>query len=129
MTTNTPARIGPAILSHAHVLDHLRQGWEAEHAHILTEAKAQLREAVRSEFCRAFNVVRDENRDDDGGGSITLRFPEGWTEDEATEFAERCLDIDCSYHYGGPGRYFQSGGVGTNTDGTVTLSMRWGLDI
>lgn len=108
----------------------MRRHLESQHAYIMTEAKAKLREAVRTRFCEMFGVKREEQRDDEGGGSIGLEFPEGWTEDQATAFAEQCLDMDCSYRYGGPGRYFQSGGIWTNPNtNRVAISMYWGLDI
>lgn len=107
----------------------MRRHFEDQHAEILNEAKRALREAVRTEWCAMFEVEREERSDDEGGGSVSLTFPAGWTEDQATWFASQCLDLDLSTRYGGPGRYFQDGGVGTNDDGIVTLGMRWGLDI
>lgn len=108
----------------------MRRHFEDRHAEIVNEAKRALREKVRGEWCAMFGVEREERSDDEGGGSVSLTFPKGWTEDQATAFASQCLDLDLSRHYGGPGRYFQDGGVGTNPDtGMVHLSMRWGLDI
>lgn len=116
-------------VDHTSAIAVVRESLEQKHVHHLMEAKAAIREAVRAEFCEMFGVERTERPNDDGGGSIILRFPKGWTEDQATAFATDCLDIDCSYRYGGPGRYFQSGGVGTGDDGTVVLNMFWGMDI
>jgi hypothetical protein len=113
----------------APAIDVMRKHWERERAGILNDARAKVRAEVRNEFCDAFGVEKDESSDDEGGGSITLKFPEGWTEEQAESFAENCLDLDLSYRDGGPGRYFQQGGVGTSDEGIIFLGMRWGLDI
>jgi len=127
--TNT---INPQILDGkgaASVAEVLRKDWMKRHAQVVIDAKAAQLQAVRDEACKAFGVICDESKDDEGGGSITLQFPKGWTEEQAERFAENYLDLDLSYRYGGPGRYFQSGGVGTSDSGVIFLGMRWGLDI
>lgn len=108
----------------------MRDHFEGQHAHILTEAQAKVREAVRAQFCEMFNVAREELSDDEGGGSVSLEFPPDWTEDQATHFAYHFLDLDLGEHYGGPGRFFQNSYIGRKCPtGEVVISVRWGLDI
>ena len=111
------------------VMDVMRKHWMDCHAHIVRDAKAEQLRLVREEWCRAYGVEKDEQSDDEGGGSITLVFPKGWTEDQATTFASDCLDMALHSSYGGAGRYFQDSGIGTNDDGIVSIGVRWGLDI
>jgi hypothetical protein len=105
--------------------DHLKQ----QHEDIVREAKAAQLKAVREEFCNMFGVVAEETKDDEGGGSISLRFPLGWNEDQATEFALHCMDLDLSNIYRGPGKFFQNAGIATHSDGYPMISVEWGLDI
>lgn len=103
--------------------------FRAEHAHILTDAKAQVERKVREDWCGIFDIEMRETDDGEGGGSLRVIFPEGrgWDADSATDFATEILALDLTHRYGGPGRYFQDASV--HEHGKVTVYVRWGLDI
>lgn len=114
----------------ADALKLMRKHLEGRHSHMIVEARAKIREMVRTEFCEMFNVAREERADDDGGGSVSLTFPPDWTEDQATRFASDFLDLDLGSSYNGPGSYFQNSGVSRlNATGEVFIGISWGLDI
>lgn len=99
--------------------------------HILDDAKRAHLRAVRDEWCRMFDIEKEESSDGEGGGRVSLTFPVGreWTEESATTFAQDILALDLSARYGGPGRYFQNSGIGITNDGGISIWVNWGLDI
>ena len=129
MNKNINQHVVPQIVESNHVIAVMRQHLMEEHAQIVRDAKKTQLAKVRDEFCMAFGVEKAESTDDEGGGSITLRFPLGWNEDQAETFAANCLDLDLSHRDGGAGQYFQCGGVSTDNTGIVWLGMSWGFDI
>jgi len=127
LTASHFANVAKHPASHKVMDDHFR----SEAAHFLTEAKKQVEDKVRGDWCDTFDIKREENSDDEGGGSVRLEFPaeRGWTEELATQFASNILSLDLGTRYGGPGRYFQDSGAFTRDDGAVLISVSWGLDI
>ena len=131
MTTNTLSGIHvDALANSGNALTSLRTSYEAKHRHIIDEAKAKVLKLSRNEMCEDFNVECIEGNDDEGGGSIALKFPPDWSEEQAECFASRFLDLDLNTVYRGAGQYFQNSGIGRHVDtGEIFISVSWGLDI
>lgn len=131
MTTTTLSGIHvDALANSGDALASLRSSYEAKHRHLLSEAKAKVLKLSRDAMCEDFNVGCIEDGDDEGGGSIALKFPPDWSEEQAERFASNFLDLDLSTIYRGAGRYFQDSGIGRHVDtGEIFISVSWGLDI
>lgn len=131
MTTTTLSGIHvDALANTGKALESLRTSYEAKHRHLLSEAKAKVLKLSRDDMCEDFNVGCIENTDDEGGGSIALKFPPDWSEEQAECFAAQFLDLDLSTQNRGAGQYFQDSGIGRHADtGEIFISVSWGWDI
>ncbi len=108
----------------------LLSSYEAKHRHVTDEAKREVLRLSRDDMCSDFNVEMIETSDDEGGGSINLKFPPDWHTDQAERFASDFLGIDLSERGYTAGAYFQRAGIGRHVDtGELFVSVRWGLDI
>jgi hypothetical protein len=126
----TTTHADPKVLDNDNVLACMRDYWLQQHSQIVRDAKAQQLAKVRDEFCTAFGVTKEEDSDGEGGGSVQLNFPVGWTIEQAEQFAWHCLDLSLAEVYHGPGRYFSRADIGEHVDdGHPMIYVYWGLDI
>jgi len=104
--------------------------FKKRHAHILREAEQQVAQAVMVEWTKLCGIKADQYDDEEGGGWLSLQFPEGWTVDDAEKFVSVALgEVALRSYSGGAGKPFCQYAVGPIEGGGLVLSWRYGMDI
>lgn len=108
-----------------------REDAEKKNKEIIREAEKAFDLANRKSICEMIGAEYKQNSDDEGGGSISIIFPEnlGWDSEKATDFAFHTLNLDLGNSYGGPGQFFKDGNYSGTQDKNPSIFLRWGLDI